>query len=223
MPLIEIKNLNKTYPVGKNKFQALKHIDLTIERGETVAIMGRSGSGKTTLLNVIGTLDTFDSGTYNYDGRSVGKMNDRAKSTLRASEIGFVQQDFLLLNRKTASENVTVPLMFGKTPYRKMPELVKKALTETGVPEQAKKRITDMSGGQKQRVAIARAIVTDPSLILADEPTGALDRATSGEIMELLLGLNRKNGITLVIVTHDSEIAAMCGRVLRISDGVLES
>ncbi len=222
MPFIEIKNLNKTFPVGKLKFQALKDICLTVGRGETVAIMGRSGSGKTTLLNIIGTLDTFDSGDYAYDGRSVAKMNDAARSALRAEDIGFVQQDFLLLNRKTAAENVAAPLLFGKTPYREIPQLVYKALSDAGVPEQADKKITDMSGGQKQRVAIARAIVTSPSLILADEPTGALDRATSVEIMELMLRLNRERGITLIIVTHDSEIASMCGRVLHISDGALE-
>ena len=221
MSLIEINDLNKTYPVGRGKFAALKNVSLTVEQGETVAIMGRSGSGKTTLLNIIGTLDTYDNGRYLYDGRDVGKMGDGARSALRASEIGFVHQDFLLLNRKTAAQNVAIPLYFGKTPYREIKKRVADALSETGVPEQAKKRITDMSGGQKQRVAIARALVTHPSLILADEPTGSLDRSTSDEIMKLLLELNRKNGITVIIVTHDREIAAMCQRVLYISDGEL--
>ena len=168
-----------------------------------------------------GTLDTFDSGLYMYNGRDVGKMKDGAKSALRASEIGFVHQDFLLQNRKTAAQNVAAPLYFGKTPYGEIKKRVMNALSEVGVPEQTDKRITDMSGGQKQRVAIARALVTEPSLILADEPTGALDRSTADDIIRLLLELNRKRGITVVIVTHDSEVAAACGRIVHISDGVL--
>lgn len=221
MPLIKISNLNKTYPVGKGKFAALKHVDLTVERGEMLAVMGKSGSGKTTLLNVIGTLDSFDSGSYLYNGHNVKKMTDGAKASLRASEIGFVHQDFLLMNRKTAAQNVAFPLYFGKTPYGRIRKLAADALSKTGVLEQADKHVADMSGGQKQRVAIARALVTKPSLILADEPTGALDRATADEIMRLLLDLNRKNGITVIVVTHDTEIADMCGRIVYINDGRL--
>ena len=221
MPLIKISDLNKSYPVGKGKFAALKHVDLTVERGEMLAVMGKSGSGKTTLLNVIGTLDSFDSGSYLYNGHNVKKMTDGAKASLRASEIGFVHQDFLLMNRKTAAQNVAFPPYSGKTPYGKIKRLAADALSKTGVLEQADKHVTDMSGGQKQRVAIARAIVTKPSLILADEPTGALDRATADEIIRLLLDLNCKNGITVIVVTHDTEVADMCGRVVYIKDGIL--
>ncbi len=219
MSLIRIEKLDKTYPVGKGKFAALKKIDLTVEHGEVVAIMGKSGSGKTTLLNVIGTLDDFDSGRYYYDGLDVKAMNDGAKSKLRASRIGFIHQEFLLMNKKTAAQNVAVPLYFGKTPYTEIKSRVADALEAVGVADQAKKKITDMSGGQKQRVAIARALVIEPSLILADEPTGALDRKTADEIIETLLKLNRERGITVVIVTHDAEVAAACGRVVNIVDG----
>lgn len=222
MAFIDIHGLCKSYPVGKGRFSALKNVDLTVERGEMLAITGRSGSGKTTLLNVIGTLDTFDAGTYFYDGRDVGKMSDGEKAALRASEIGFVHQDFLLMNHRTAAQNVAMPLYFGKTPYAKFGARVEEALAAAGVPEQAKKRISDMSGGQKQRVAIARALAISPSLIIADEPTGALDRATSGEIMDLLVELNEKDGITVIIVTHDPEVAARCRRAVKISDGEIE-
>ncbi len=219
MSFIEIKKMNKYYPVGKDKFHALKDIDLTVEAGEVLAIMGKSGSGKSTLLNIIGTIDDYASGSYLYKGRDISKMSDKDKAALRSSEIGFVNQEFLLLNQKTAIENVSMPLYFNETQYRDIESHSLAALEAVGVADQAKKKITDMSGGQKQRVAIARALVIEPSLILADEPTGALDRKTADEIIETLLKLNRDYGITVVIVTHDAEVAAACSRVVNIVDG----
>lgn len=221
-PLISIKNLNKYYPIGKDKFHALRDVSIEIGRGEMVAIMGKSGSGKTTLLNIIGTLDSFDDGEYIYDGNNVAKMSDGKKAALRASEIGFVNQEFMLLNKKTATENVALPLYFNDTPYLKIRKRARAAIAEMGISEQSNKKITAMSGGQKQRVAIARALVIEPSLILADEPTGALDRATADEIIGCIRRLNKENGITVIIVTHDAEVAAACDRVITIVDGQIQ-
>lgn len=217
--IIKIDGLNKFYPMGEYMFHALKEINLEIESGEMIAIMGRSGSGKSTLLNIIGTLDSYDSGAYFYGGKDVGEMGDSEKASLRASEIGFVNQEFLLLNKKTAFFNVALPLYFGKTPKKEISSKVKMSLSKVSVLDQMNKKITDMSGGQKQRVAIARALVTSPKLILADEPTGALDRETSKEIIACLKELNEKDGITVVIVTHDREIAEECHKIINISDG----
>ena len=192
--LIKIENLTKTYPIGRDKFRALRNVSLEIKQGEMVAIMGRSGSGKTTLLNIIGTLDGFDMGSYYYNGYDVSAMSDSSKARLRSSEIGFVNQDFQLLNRKTAIDNVQLPLYFGKTKARDMKNLALCALDDVGIYEQANKKVYEMSGGQKQRVAIARALVIKPTVILADEPTGALDSKTGKMIIKLLNGglLNQK-------------------------------
>ena len=220
--LISIKKLNKYYPVGSGKFHALKDIDLEINEGEMVAVMGKSGSGKSTLLNIIGTLDGFDDGEYTYNGRDVGKMSDGAKASLRAREIGFVNQEFLLLNRKTARENVMLPLYYNDTPFRDMKSRALEALQALDVGDQSATKITDMSGGQRQRVAIARALVISPSLILADEPTGALDRNTADDIIGRIRALNRDKGITVIIVTHDPEVASVCERTVNIVDGRIE-
>jgi putative ABC transport system ATP-binding protein len=184
-----------------------------------VAIMGRSGSGKTTLLNIIGTLDGFDMGSYYYNGYDVSAMSDSSKARLRSSEIGFVNQDFQLLNRKTAIDNVQLPLYFGKTKARDMKNLALCALDDVGIYEQANKKVYEMSGGQKQRVAIARALVIKPTVILADEPTGALDHNTAIQIMDILKELNLREKITVIIVTHDKEVADICDRIIMLDDG----
>lgn len=217
--LIKIENLTKTYPIGRDKFRALRNVSLEIKQGEMVAIMGRSGSGKTTLLNIIGTLDGFDMGSYYYNGYDVSAMSDSSKARLRSSEIGFVNQDFQLLNRKTAIDNVQLPLYFGKTKARDMKNLALCALDDVGIYEQANKKVYEMSGGQKQRVAIARALVIKPTVILADEPTGALDHNTAIQIMDILKELNLREKITVIIVTHDKEVADICDRIIMLDDG----
>lgn len=216
--MIEIKGLNKFYPVGKEKFHALKNIGLTIEDGESVAIMGKSGAGKSTLLNIIGCLDGFDSGEYRLDGVPVKGMGDREQAKLRNDKIGFVMQDFALIDYKTTLFNTILPMYFDKTPTSKMKKKALAALSVVGIEEQAHKKINQLSGGQRQRAAIARAIVKNPPLILADEPTGALDSDTSRQIMHLLMEMNSR-GMTLIVVTHDETVAAYCGRKVVISDG----
>lgn len=216
--MIEIKGLNKFYPVGKEKFHALKNIGLTIEDGESVAIMGKSGAGKSTLLNIIGCLDGFDSGEYRLDSVPVKGMGDREQAKLRNDKIGFVMQDFALIDYKTTLFNIMLPMYFDKTPTGKMKKKALAALSVVGIEEQAHKKINQLSGGQRQRAAIARAIVKNPPLILADEPTGALDSDTSRQIMQLLMEMNSR-GMTLIVVTHDETVAAYCGRKVVISDG----
>lgn len=216
--MIEIKGLNKFYPVGKEKFHALKNIGLTIEDGASVAIMGKSGAGKSTLLNIIGCLDGFDSGEYLLDGVPVKGMNDREQAKLRNEKIGFVMQDFALIDYKTTLFNTMLPMYFDKTPTGKMKKKALAALSVVGIEDQAHKRVSQLSGGQRQRAAIARAIVKNPPLILADEPTGALDSETSQQIMSLLMEMNGR-GMTLIVVTHDETVASYCGRKVVISDG----
>lgn len=216
--MIEIEGLNKFYPVGKEKFHALKNIGLTIEDGESVAIMGKSGAGKSTLLNIIGCLDGFDSGEYLLDSVPVKGMGDREQAKLRNDKIGFVMQDFALIDYKTTLFNTMLPMYFDKTPSGKMKKKALAALSVVGIEDQAHKKINQLSGGQRQRAAIARAIVKNPPLILADEPTGALDSDTSRQIMQLLMEMNSR-GMTLIVVTHDETVAAYCGRKVVISDG----
>ena len=221
--MITIQGLCKDYPMeGGAPFHALKDIDLRVEKGEFVSICGRSGSGKSTLLNVIGCLDTYQKGSYRFLGLDVGKLNDSKAATLRNRHIGFVLQDFSLINNKTVLFNVMLPLYFGKTPYREMKGKALKALEKVGLAEQAHKRANQLSGGQRQRVAIARAIVGEPELVLADEPTGALDSGTSAQIMGLLQGMN-DSGITILVVTHDETVAGYCRRKIVISDGMIQS
>lgn len=216
--MIELNGVSKIYKDGGTVFYALKNIDLKITDSEFVSICGRSGSGKTTLLNIIGTLDKFNSGTYYLDGNDIGKMCDREKSHLRNEKIGFVLQDFALIDYQTVLYNVMLPLLYSKIPFSKTRRKAEKMLNEVGLEKQIRKRVSQLSGGQKQRVAIARALVNDPSVILADEPTGQLDRATSVEIMQLLKEINRQ-GRTLIIVTHDEKVAALADRIITISDG----
>lgn len=218
--MIEIKNLNKYYNKNKhNEFHALKDINLSIQQGEMVAIMGSSGAGKSTLLHILGCVDDFDSGSVAINGTIIDNISDKQKAKLRSETIGIVLQDFGLIDEYTVLENVLIPVYFSS--YRKN---VKKheALTildSLGIKDTVKKNTNELSGGQKQRVAIARAMINNPKIILADEPTGALDSSTTIEILELLKQLNR-TGVTIIIVTHDDKVAEICNRVITLSDGM---
>jgi len=217
--MIEISKLNKYYKIGNDKMHALKDITLNIRNGEILAIMGKSGAGKSTLMNMIGLLDKYDSGSLKIDGIEVSMLGDSKLAKLRNEKIGFVMQDFSLLEQKTVLMNVMLPLYFNnRYNFSNMKKIAIEMLKRVGIAEQANKKANQLSGGQKQRVAIARAIVNDPSFILADEPTGALDTKTSAEIMELFKNLN-DDGKTVIIITHDMGIAQACQRKIEISDG----
>lgn len=218
--MIEIKNLVKIYNKGKtNEFCALKGIDLSIEEGEMVAIIGKSGAGKSTLLHILAAIDSYDKGSYLVDGVSVGDLKEKERARFRNQKMGIVMQDYALIDEYTIEENVQIPLIFGKVKGNDVRrEKIMTALENVGLAELAKKPVRQLSGGQKQRVAIARALVNNPTFLLADEPTGALDSKTSGEIMDVFENLNQ-GGKTVIIVTHDMEVAARCGRVIEISDG----
>lgn len=218
--MLEIKKLNKFYKIGDRPFQALRDIDLSMAKGDMVSIMGRSGAGKSTLLNVIGCLDNFDSGSYMLDGEDIGRMNDTQKAGIRNTRIGFVLQNFSLIPYKSVLFNTMLPLYFGKVPYKKMKSMAMELLDRLEIVDQADKNVSQLSGGQRQRAAIARALITSPELILADEPTGALDSKTAEHIMALLEDLNRE-GISLLIVTHDDRVAKRCPRRYWMEDGVL--
>lgn len=218
--MIEIKNLVKIYNKGKtNEFCALKGIDLSIEEGEMVAIIGKSGAGKSTLLHILAAIDSYDKGSYLVDGVSVGDLKEKERARFRNQKMGIVMQDYALIDEYTIEENVQIPLIFGKVKGNDVRrEKIMTALENVGLAELAKKPVRQLSGGQKQRVAIARALVNNPAFLLADEPTGALDSKTSGEIMDVFEKLNQ-GWKTVIIVTHDMEVAARCGRVIEISDG----
>ena len=218
--MIQIKNLVKVYNKGKtNEFCALKGIDLSIDEGEMVAIIGKSGAGKSTLLHILAAIDSYDKGSYLVDGVSVGDLKEKDSARFRNQKIGIVMQDYALIDEYTIEENVQIPLIFGKVKGNDVRrEKIMTALENVGLAELAKKPVRQLSGGQKQRVAIARALVNNPAFLLADEPTGALDSKTSGEIMDVFEKLNQ-GGKTVIIVTHDMEVAARCGRVIEISDG----
>jgi putative ABC transport system ATP-binding protein len=222
-PLIELRGLTKTYGSGDAAFQALRGIDLTIHRGEFVAVMGPSGSGKSTLMNILGCLDTATSGTYHYQGIDVGPLNTDQRSLLRRHALGFIFQGFNLLARTSALENVELPLLYRGCTRRERHEKATAALTSVGLPTKLRNTPGELSGGQQQRVAIARAIVSEPSTLFADEPTGNLDSVTTHEIMELLTRLNSERGITVLMVTHEDEVAAFARRVVRVKDGLIES
>lgn len=216
--LIKADNLTKKYRVGREDFVALDNATFTIDDGEFVAIQGTSGAGKSTLLHILGCLDTADGGSYYLNDVDVFKLNDRKTAKLRNEKIGFVLQDFSLVNHKKVGFNVMLPLYFNNTPRRNMKKMAHDALKAVGIDEQFDKKANQLSGGQRQRVAIARAIVNNPSVIFADEPTGALDSKTSKEVMKLFRELNNK-GIAVIIVTHDNEIADCCDRKIVINDG----
>ena len=217
--MIKIENLTKTYNYKKtNAFTALTDVSLTVEDGEMLAIIGKSGAGKSTLLHIIGCIDTFEKGTYTLDDISVHKLSDKKLAQIRNQKVGIVMQDFALVEEYTVLENVKIPLYFAKKRKGSVNTLALDALEKVGMKELAKKPVNKLSGGQKQRVAIARAIVNNPSFLLADEPTGALDTKTSAEIMALFKSLNDE-GKTVMIITHDPTVAGSCQRQIEISDG----
>lgn len=218
--MIQIKNLKKVYRTKDLSFLALNDVSLSILPGESVAIMGKSGAGKTTLMNIIGCLDTFDGGSYRLAGTDVSQLPDPKLADIRNNKIGFVMQDFALLPHKSVLFNVMLPMYFDKTPWKDMKQRATHVLEKLEIADQKNKKVSQLSGGQKQRVAIARAIVKNPGLLLADEPTGALDTETGRIIMETLMERNRE-GITLIVVTHDPQVADYCKRKIVLSDGKL--
>ncbi|MSQ09954.1 MAG: ABC transporter ATP-binding protein [Dehalococcoidia bacterium] len=220
-PVIVIHGVTKTYTMGDQTVHALKGIDCTIERGEMVAIMGPSGSGKSTLMNVIGCLDVSSAGSYELDGVSVGALNDDQLADIRSGKIGFVFQSFNLLARTSALDNVQLPLVYAGVKDRKPRAM--EALTRVGLGDRVHHKPNELSGGQQQRVAIARAIVNRPAILLADEPTGALDSRTSEEIMALFQSLNKDDGMTVIFVTHEKDIGHHTGRIIHIRDGAVQA
>lgn len=220
--VISLQNVKKSYYLGKQELPVLKGIDLTVMNNEYISLMGPSGSGKSTLMNIIGCLDTLSDGTYILNGKDVSKMTDDELADVRNVEIGFVFQQFNLLPRLTAWENVALPLIYAGVNKKDREERARDILEKVGLADRAHHKPNELSGGQSQRVAIARALVNNPSIILADEPTGNLDTKTSEEIMELFAHIHQQ-GNTVMLVTHEEDIANFTKRIVRIRDGVVES
>jgi putative ABC transport system ATP-binding protein len=221
MPIIETRDLWKTYIMGSEEIHALRGVDISIEKGEYVAIMGPSGSGKSTLMNLIGCLDTPTKGSYLLNGKQVNQMNDNELARIRNEEIGFVFQTFNLLPRATALHNVELPLVYAGVPARERQERARETLRRVDLDQRMSHKPNELSGGQRQRVAIARALVNNPSILLADEPTGNLDSKTGVEIMALFERLHQ-TGNTIVLVTHEADIADHAHRIIHIRDGKVE-
>ena len=220
--VIEIRNIIRDFPLGQETVHVLKGINLDIQRGDYIAIMGPSGSGKSTLMNLLGCLDTPTSGSYNLNGKDVSKMSDDELAEIRNNEIGFVFQTFNLLPRTTALENVALPMIYAGISKKERTERAEEVLEDVGLADRMDHKPNQLSGGQRQRVAVGRALVNRPSIILADEPTGNLDSKTSEEIMDLLDEIHR-NGNTVIVVTHEEDIAARAHRVIRLIDGMVDS
>ena len=222
MSLLELKNIGKQYIIGTEEINALRKIDLNIEKGEYVALMGPSGSGKSTLMNIIGCLDTPGRGEYFLNGKEVSRMTENELAEIRNKEIGFIFQTFNLVPRSNALENVALPLVYAGIKRDERARRAKESLTKVGLADRITHKPNELSGGQRQRVAVARALVNNPSIILADEPTGNLDSKTSEEIMKLFNEIHRL-GNTIIVVTHEEDIAQHALRIVRIKDGMIES